>query len=137
MAITLIDVVDADKLITEPDDLLGYTASQVKVILDKYPTELESQVNSSIAEINTALFTQGTKTYDPGSIADGAYLSTTVTVTGAVLGDVAVASFSLSTAGLVVTANVTSTDTVTVCFFNKTGSPIDLLSGTLKARLIK
>lgn len=79
----------------------------------------------------------GSTTYDPPSLADGAGASTTVTVTGAALGDMAIASFSLSTQGITVTANVTAADTVTVRFQNETGGVIDLTSGTLRARVIK
>lgn len=76
---------------------------------------------------------EGTATYDPPSLIDGAGISTTVTVTGAALGDVALASFSLSTQGITVTANVTAANTVTVRFQNETGGTIDLGSGTVKA----
>lgn len=75
----------------------------------------------------------GTATYDPPNLVDGAGATTTVTVTGAALGDIAVASFSLSTQGIGVTATVTAADTVTVRFQNETVSTIDLSSGTLKA----
>ena len=72
-----------------------------------------------------------TTTYDPGEIASGATATTTVTVTGAALGDFAVASFSLDLSGLSVSAYVSATSTVTVVFANLTGSPVDLASGTL------
>lgn len=76
----------------------------------------------------------GTATWDPALIADGAMTSTTVTVTGAVLGDVAMASFTLAVpAGALLMASVTATDTVTVTLFNKTGGNLDLGSGTLRA----
>lgn len=75
----------------------------------------------------------GSATYDPPSLADGAGASTTVTVTGAALGDFAQASFSLSTQGITVTANVTAANTVTVRFQNETGGILDLASGTLRA----
>lgn len=85
----------------------------------------------TVSVINTLT---GSATYDPPSLADGAGASTTVTVTGAVLGDYAVASFSLSTQGITVTANVTAADTVTVRFQNETTGVIDLASGTLRVR---
>lgn len=76
-------------------------------------------------------------TYDPPSLLDGEGATKTVTVSGASLGDFAIASFSLSTQGITVTANVTATDTVTVRFQNETGGTIDLGSGTLKVKVIK
>lgn len=79
----------------------------------------------------------GSATYDPASLTDGSEASTTVTVTGAALGDFALASFSLSTQGIKLTAEVTAADTVTVNFHNKTGGTLDLGSGTLKARVFK
>jgi hypothetical protein len=54
-------------------------------------------------------------------------------VTGARLGDIAECSFSLSTQGIMFTAAVTASNTVTVSLFNKTGGAIDLASGTLRA----
>lgn len=73
----------------------------------------------------------GSKTYDPPSIANNAQDQTTVTVTGALLGDFALATFSLDTQGVVLTANVSAADTATVTFRNATGGAIDLGSGTL------
>lgn len=79
----------------------------------------------------------GSATYDPPSLVDGATTTTTVTVTGAALGDFAIASFSLSLQGIIVTAYVSAADTVTVIFQNETGGTIDLASGTLRAKVTK
>lgn len=79
----------------------------------------------------------GSKTYDPPSIANGASQSTTVTATGAALGDFAAASFSLDLQGLALSAYVSAADTVTCVFSNATGGAIDLASGTLKVRVAK
>ncbi len=76
----------------------------------------------------------GSKTFNPGNIADNAQEQTTVAVTGAVLaGSVATAGFSLDTQGIVLSAVVSAPDVVTVTFRNDTGAPIDLGSGTLTA----
>ncbi len=77
----------------------------------------------------------GTAVYDPPSISGGGYASTTVTVTGAVLGDIAAASFSLDLQTVILTSYVSAADTVTVILHNHSGSPIDLGSGTLTARV--
>lgn len=69
--------------------------------------------------------------YDPASLGDGAGASQAVTVTGAALGDEAEASFSLSTQGIILDAQVTAANTVTVRFQNETGSTIDLAAGTI------
>lgn len=79
----------------------------------------------------------GTATYDPASLADGAGATTTVTVTGAVLGDFAEASFSLDLQGITLTAWVSAANTVSVRFQNETGGVVDLASGTLSARAMK
>jgi hypothetical protein len=77
----------------------------------------------------------GTAVYDPPNLADGAGVTTTVTVTGALLGDFAQAGFSLDLQGITVTAWVSAANTVSVRFQNESGGAIDLASGTLKARV--
>jgi hypothetical protein len=77
-------------------------------------------------------FLSGSKTYDSTSIDAGASQTTTVTVTGASLGDFAVASLGVSAAGLVVTAYISAADTATVVLFNATGDAVDLASTTLR-----
>lgn len=81
----------------------------------------------------------GTKTHDFASIAAGAAgTSTTVTVTGAAVGDEAFAEVATATAiGLHLEAVVTAVDTVTVQPFNYSGSAVDLPSTTLRVRVIK
>lgn len=77
-------------------------------------------------------------TYDPPSLVDGAGTTTTVTVTGAALGDsVSGVSFSLDIQGVILTAWVSATNTVSVRFQNETGSTVDLASGTLKVSVSK
>lgn len=77
-------------------------------------------------------------TWDPASVASGAATTTTITVTGAVLGDLAIASFSIALpAGVVISAAVTATDTVTVTLANLSGSAQDLASGTVRTTVIK
>lgn len=99
-------------------------------------------VNSSTAAVqkiygNIGYLDDGTATYDPGSLADGAGVTTTVTVTGAALGDIAVASFSLDLQGITLTAWVSAANTVSVRFQNESGGVLDLASGTLKVRVLK
>lgn len=80
---------------------------------------------------------QGSATYDPPSLVDGAGATTTVTVTGAALGDFAAASFSGDLQGITLTAWVSSANTVSVRFQNESGGTLDLGSGTLRARVVK
>lgn len=89
---------------------------------------------SELAQRLTSLLPiEGTATFDPISLADGAGTTTTVTVTGAALGDMAMASFSLATSGIIITAWVSAANTVSVRFQNESGGVLDIASGTLKA----
>lgn len=87
---------------------------------------------ANIARVNMSP-RRGSATYDPANLVDGAGVTTTVTVTGAALGDVAQASFSLDLQGITLTAWVSAANTVSVRFQNETGGAIDLASGTLRA----
>ena len=76
----------------------------------------------------------GSATYDPPSIAAGAETTTTVTVTGAALGDLARASFSIDSA-LKISARISSAGFATVTFRNDTVAAIDPPSGTLSVEV--
>lgn len=83
-------------------------------------------------------FREGSVTYDPPSLADGAGVTTTLTVTGATPGDaVAGVSFANDLQGITVTGWVSAANTVSVRFQNETGGTIDLASGVLRARVLK
>jgi hypothetical protein len=83
-------------------------------------------------------YLQGSKTFDFASIADGAAETTTVTVTGAALGDfVESVSLTQDLQGMTMAGYVSAADTVFVRLKNETGAPIDLASGTLRARVRK
>lgn len=81
-----------------------------------------------------------TAVWDPpatGAVV-GASVSTTVSVPGAVVGDVAHAGFSVALpANGILQASVTAADTVTVKLITLTAAAIDLASGTLKVVVTK
>lgn len=121
---------------------------------DTYPVPFKSQdllvVEDQIQDISEYLeklrlqliremphFFEGSKTFNPANLADGAGETTTVTVTGADLGDLGFASFSLDLQGIIVTAWVSSAGVVSVRFQNETGGAVDLASGTLRAWSLK
>lgn len=76
-------------------------------------------------------FAIASETKDWGSVSDGDEAAEEVTVTGAQLGDFALASMSIDTTDITLTATVTAADTVTVILANNTGGSIDLGAGTL------
>lgn len=78
----------------------------------------------------------GTATYDAASLGDAAGATTTVTVTGAVLGDFAIVGHGVDVAGITVTGYVSAADTVSVRLQNESGGTLDLVSATLYARTI-
>lgn len=78
------------------------------------------------------------KTWDPGSIADGAVTSTTIVVPGATTSGAdfcQAAHSSALPAGAFLVASVTAADTVTVTLVNHSGSALDLATGTLRVRV--
>lgn len=75
--------------------------------------------------------------WDPGAVAAGGKVSTTVTVPGAALGDFVLKSFSLDVQELTFTADVISANTVEVVLANLTGAAVDLASGTLRVAVLK
>lgn len=81
----------------------------------------------------TPHYQTGSATFNPSNLVDGAGETTTVTVTGAALGDLAFASFSLDLQAILLTAWVSATDVVSVRFQNETTGAVDLASGTLRA----
>lgn len=76
-------------------------------------------------------------TYDPPNIVVSGQAVTTISVPGAEVGDFALASFSIPSPGLTITAYVSSADTVTVVLFNGTASDVNMASGTLRAKVFK
>ena len=78
--------------------------------------------------------------WNPGEIANGAEAEQAITITGAVLGDYAIASLSVDTEDLGLSAVVSSSSTVSVSLFNDTGGALDINSGnefTLYVKVIK
>lgn len=79
-----------------------------------------------------------TATYDPPSVASGSQTSTTITVTGATVGDTTTCGHSTITADLwQISCYVSAADTVRVVLKNHSGGAIDAASGTLRADVWK
>ena len=72
-----------------------------------------------------------------GAVNNGAAGSVNITVSGAQLGDYAEAAFSIALpAGVIVTAKVSATDTVTVSVGNLTGSTQTISSATIVVKVV-
>lgn len=101
----------------------------------------EDQLNALLTDI-TAVRTvlagilTGSATYDTASLVDGAGATTTITVTGAVLGDFVLVSFGVDLQGISVTAYVSAADTVSVRIQNESGGTLDLASTTVRALVL-
>lgn len=80
-----------------------------------------------------------TATWNPANMAaDGNVVSTTITVTGAAVGDVCYASHDqIGANDVLVSAHVQAADTVRVLLQNKTGGALDIASGTLRVLVWK
>lgn len=76
----------------------------------------------------------GSAVYDAASLIDGAGATSTITVTGAALGDYVVAvSCSVDLQGILLTGYVSAADTVSFRLQNETTGTIDLASATYRA----
>lgn len=73
--------------------------------------------------------------WTPGAITTGTQVTTTVTVAGAVLGNYVLASLNIDLQGCVMTAYVSSANTVTVNILNETGGTITLAAALLSVRV--
>lgn len=109
-------------------DILGWVTEELKAIRRSLGAASGGSGVGSLV---------GSATYDPASLADGAGVTTTVTVTGAVLGDfVDMCSFSLDLQGMTLTGYVSAADTVAIRFQNESGGVLDLASGTIRAVVV-
>lgn len=97
-----------------------------------------STLRLPLSQVAGITYRSTSTTWNPANIADGAMTSTTVTLSGATLGDIALVSFSVAVpAGAILAASVTAANTVTVTLFNKTGGALDLASGTVKVAILR
>lgn len=86
---------------------------------------------------NAAALATASTTYDAPNIVVGGQAVTTISVPGAELGDFVLASFSIASTGLTITAYVGATGSVTVVLYNGTASDVNMASGTLRAKVFK
>lgn len=91
----------------------------------------------ALAQAMRTAYLVGSATFDAASLADGVGATTTVTVTGAALGDYVLVSHGVDLQGISVTAYVSAANTVSVRFQNESGGVLDLASATLRALVLK
>lgn len=114
----------------------GVTAVANPVYITRADNVLRAQSGVAIGASGAWLkkHLSATATWDPASLAAGQYDSTTVTVTGAAVGDTVNVGFSNAVpAGCLLFGAVTASGTVTVTLLNVTTGTVDLASGTLRA----
>ncbi|WP_292601272.1 hypothetical protein [Mesorhizobium sp.] len=112
--------------------------AQASFSLNLGPIELVSWVSAtntvSYYFENPSAILSGSVTYDAPSIAAGAEVTTTVTVTGASLGDAVLGmSDGVDQAGLTISGYVSAANTVTAVVRNGSAAPVDLATATLRA----
>ena len=109
--------------------------------LNNSSTFVDDGTNSFISNVlngpTNSRFLTGTLIAALGTITTGTTGILTVTVAGAKLGDTAIASYSTDISGLLISAIVTSLNTVNVYFFNNTGSSITPTNGTCKVNVFR
>lgn len=101
--------------------------ADTKALLTAFLADITA-IRAALAGILT-----GSATYDTASLADGAGATTTVTVTGAVLGDFCIVSLGVDLQGITVTGYVSAADTVSVRIQNESDGTLDLASTTIRA----
>ena len=126
-------------IIFKPEDgNLPNTLEYLPSYLRKLVIWIERIYSDVVSRVTRNMGSDGSTTWNPGNVADGEMVSKDVTVTGVVLGDFAMVSFSLDIADLVLDANVTDDETVTVTLTNDgIGAGVNLAEGTLRVRVFK
>lgn len=120
---------------------MGSTTSNLSLLLNTLglnPFKRSFKANMEILDAAVGTVLEGSKTHDFADTADGAQATTTVTVTGAELGDYVLAvSVGVSQAGVILSGYVSAADTVTVLLQNESGGAVNLASTTLSVLVRK
>lgn len=107
-----------------PDNLLNYS--------------LDTDSKQIIINTINNSYLIGTLTWNPGNLVDGAgETSSSITVSGAELGDIVWISAPYDLQGITATGYVDAADSVKIRLQNETGGAIDLASGDWKVRVYK
>jgi hypothetical protein len=91
--------------------------------------------NNRFSAIGPSFPLTGSVIWNPPNLANSAQQSTTMTVTGAAVGDAVVLGFSQSLGGTQLRGEVTAADTVTIYHTNLSGGAVDVAQGTVYAKV--
>jgi len=96
-------------------------------------------ITATAAEINTVCdgVLTGSVVWDISSTAGHGLATTTLTVTGAAVGDFVIFSYGVDLLGMIPSARVSSTNTVTLTAHNPTGGALNPASTTWKVKVLK
>lgn len=129
---------------TNQDDSLGsaltYSGATGRIELYNYLNGIAQDLNAIASSTGQGL--RATASWDPGAISSTTQATTTLTVTGAALGDFVVASFdsATSTDAWVFSGKVSAADTVMVTLFvpdGGDGASLNLTTSTIYAKVFK
>jgi hypothetical protein len=105
--------------------------------LARAATPISGALGTAPVVFGNSGFLSASTTWDPPNIANGASSAVSLTVGGAVVGDMVSASFSNALGGLSLTAQVSAADAVEVRLSNASGAAVDLASGTVRVTVSK
>ncbi len=107
------------------------------ILRGTYDTGAQTAYYGTVADLIVIRELQGSVTWNPGSLADGAGETKSLTVTGAALGDFVMVSAPYDLEDLIATAYVQAADTVEIRLQNESTGTIDLASDTWRVRVLK
>lgn len=121
----------ADKL--AKDLFVGNILGQLRELFRRVERLEVSTISEAVAETRyLKVVAKVVSTWDPGSLANQAATSTTVSVTGAVVTDVVLATHDqIGANDVLISAHVQADGTVRVTILNYSGGVLDIASGQL------
>lgn len=113
-------------------NIIGQNVAPVVTALKKLLDTIKTDLTAVRAPLSGLL--TGSAVYDAASLADGAGVTSTITVTGAALGDYVVGiSCSVDLQGVILVGYVSAANTVSFRLQNETTGAVDLASATYRA----